>query len=169
MRKLVTLVLIAAAISMASLAHAASDEPNPVDPDRYTLHETADGWLRLERETGRVSLCRAKYGRWTCVPVPDASAAYEAEAKALEDERDRLKARVSDLEARLEAAGIDASKEPGNGAGNGTVTPKAERKEPLITPEEERELDRFMEFSERAMRRFFGMVKTLRREFDDRI
>ncbi|WP_321338572.1 hypothetical protein [Breoghania sp.] len=169
MRLIVTFFLASLAIAPIGPARAGPDESNSAAPDRYTLRETANGWLRLDRETGLVSLCRAKYGGWICAPVPDATQVYEAEAKALQEERDRLKARVSQLEARLEAAGGNAPGDTEANDPNETAPPKAAPAQPLITPEEERELDRFMAFSERAMRRFFGMVKMLRREFDDRI
>ncbi|MDJ0933457.1 hypothetical protein [Breoghania sp.] len=60
--------LLAAALLVPSASIA--DELSPVDSDRYTLHEMSEGWLRLDRKTGKVSLCRAKYGEWTCAPVP---------------------------------------------------------------------------------------------------
>lgn len=153
--RLPVLTVLAVLLTVPAMpAGAASPDAPEIDADRYTLHETAEGWLRLDRKTGTVSLCRAKYGRWTCVPVPDALASFEAETRALEADKRRLEARVEELEHQLQKAGQAPQKPP---------------QEPLLTPEDEREFDRFMDFSERALRRFFGMVKDLRRDFEDRI
>lgn len=141
------------------------------DPQRYTMSETADGFLRLDRNTGSVSLCKgSKAGegekpRWSCVPVPDAQIVLDREAEALERDNKRLTARVDELEQRLRDIARSAE----------TEFPKADKRKPgggkqdkpgELSPKEERQIDRFMDFSEHAMRRFFGFMKTLRDEYD---
>lgn len=153
--RLPVLTVLAVLLTLPAMpAGAASPDAPEIDSDRYTLQETAEGWLRLDRESGTLSLCRAKESRWTCAPVPDAIASFEAEIGALEADKRRLEARVEELERQLQKAGR---------------APQGPPREPLLTPKDEREFDRFMDFSERALRRFFGMVKDLRRDFEDRI
>jgi len=50
-------------------------------------------------------------------------------------------------------------------------TPEAGRREDggsSLSREDEEEIDRALDFTEKAMRRFFDLMKTLRDEFEDR-
>lgn len=158
------LILAVVTLAVAPLAAMAApgEPPAAIDRDRYVMHETADGWLRLDRRSGKISLCQAKYGKWTCAPVPDAALAYEAEARALEEDKRRLQARIRELEDRIgEIEQALRTPLPDGGPAKPSETPDA-------TSREDQEFERFMDFSERAMRRFFGLVKTLRQEFEER-
>lgn len=72
---------------------AAQDAPGsaPGAGERYEMRETDGGYMRLDRRTGTVSVCRRTNGGWTCTLAPD-------ERKALESEIARLQARVAELE-----------------------------------------------------------------------
>ncbi len=125
-----------------------------MDRDRYVLSDTGDGWLRLDRSNGRVSLCEETNGRVICLPVPDAATAYEMEIDRLLGENAALEARVAALEAEL--------------AERGPVTGDSPSKDDEKSlSESEQEFDQMMDLTERAMRRFFGMVRTLQDEFND--
>jgi hypothetical protein len=101
--------------------------------------------LKIDRRTGRVSLCEETDGRWACRLVADDRLAYEEEIARLESENGRLRERIAQLE----------------GAGGGADSP-----DPWISPEDERRLDEFLTFSDKAMRRLFGMVQDLKRDLD---
>ena len=49
------------------------------------------GALKLDRETGRVSLCAKRGTGFTCEAVPDTRDAYEAEIARLQAENDTLR------------------------------------------------------------------------------
>ncbi|AXS39666.1 hypothetical protein [Breoghania sp. L-A4] len=142
--------------------------PDGDDAQRYTMSETSDGFLRLDRKTGAVSLCKGSEDRWSCVPVPDAQVALDADIYALEQENERLIARVSELEARLRDIASSAETElPRSGEGGAENAPSTKpRKEPELTESEKRQIDKFVDFSEHAMRRFFGFMKTMREEYE---
>ncbi|MEP3275099.1 MAG: hypothetical protein ABJN26_12125 [Stappiaceae bacterium] len=123
--------------------------------DRFVLSDTGDGWLRLDRSNGRVSLCEETNGRVMCLPVPDAATAYELEIERLLGENAALEARVTELETKLAANGPKSGKQQSNGSQKSLT-------------ESEEEFDQMMNLTEKAMRRFFGMVRTLQDEFDDR-
>jgi hypothetical protein len=55
------------------------------------LEKVAEGYLRLDTATGRVSLCAAQAGIWRCAGVEDDMAALAAE-------NEQLKRRVEELE-----------------------------------------------------------------------
>lgn len=66
------------------------------DPSRFELERTESGFIRLDRETGAVSLCREAEGNLVCRMAADERAAYEKEL-------DLLGERMTVLEKRLDA------------------------------------------------------------------
>lgn len=61
------------------------------DATRFQLERSGDHFVRLDRQTGAMSLCTEKDGALVCRMAADERAAYE-------DELDRLSDRVSALE-----------------------------------------------------------------------
>lgn len=163
------LALMLAAVPAAAAGPdqpAGTEAPAAGGDDRYTMSETADGFLRLDRKTGVVSLCTGGEGRWSCVPVPDAQAALDQELKSLEDENRELAARVEQLEARLRDIAGSAESGLPQKDGEAPAKPGRQPDEDKLSESEQRQLDKFLDFSERAMRRFFGVMKTLRDEYE---
>lgn len=142
-----------------------------LDKDRYALSETSDGVLRLDRESGRVSECKQIDGSWRCVPVPDAELAFEMEIETLAKENARLLARNQELEAKILAIGRSAEEAMSDLNGKTlapkTEAPKSEERVEGLSTEDEKQIDRALDFTEKAMRRFFGLMRTLREEFDN--
>jgi hypothetical protein len=68
--------------------------PSPDQQNRFQLERTEHGVVRLDRQTGAMTLCRDENGALACRMQPDERAAYE-------DELDRLTKRVTALEERL--------------------------------------------------------------------
>lgn len=64
---------------------------------RFQMEKTESGFVRLDRETGAISVCREDAGELTCRMAADERAAYEKEL-------DLLAGRVTALEKRLDAA-----------------------------------------------------------------
>ncbi|EJZ22382.1 hypothetical protein NE852_02985 [Rhizobium sp. Pop5] len=80
------LVLTFGAVFLALAAAAA--EP---DASRFQLERSGDHFVRLDRQTGAMSICQDKDGALVCRMAADERAAYE-------DELDRLSQRVTKLE-----------------------------------------------------------------------
>lgn len=80
-------------LSLALPAYAFAQD---ADPSRFQLERTESGFIRLDRETGAVSLCREAEGNLVCRMAADERAAYEKEL-------DLLGERVTALEKRLDA------------------------------------------------------------------
>ncbi|WP_153771055.1 hypothetical protein [Labrenzia sp. CE80] len=145
---------------------------------RYALVPSDDDILRIDREAGSVSFCRKANDIWRCVPAPLAEEAYLAEIASLADEVDQLKARLRELEA--DGGGGDVSLGSGdtdsqNGATSPAITGEAPTasnadedagKDTPLSDEDEAQLEQMLNFSEKAMRRFFGLMKDLRDELD---
>lgn len=77
---------------------AAAAEP---DASRFQLERSGDHFVRLDRQTGAMSICQDKDGALVCRMAADERAAYE-------DELDRLSQRVTKLEqgGLVQRAGI---------------------------------------------------------------
>ncbi|MEP4032043.1 hypothetical protein [Roseibium polysiphoniae] len=143
---------------------------------RYALVPSGDDILRIDREAGSVSFCRKTNDIWRCVPAPLAEEAYLAEIASLADEVDELKARLRELEA---GAGDSPMGSVNPGAGKGATSPtitgeapgagnadEETAKDTPLSDEDEAQLEQMLNFSEKAMRRFFGLMKDLRDELD---
>lgn len=120
----VVLMLLAPAVQ----AQEASSE-------RYTLEKSEDGFVRLDRQTGAMALCKETDGSLTCRMAADERAAYDADLA-------RLEKRVEALEAKL---GSDTA-------------PKSD------DLPSDAEIDRSIGIMERFMRAFFGLVQEFRAE-----
>jgi len=164
--------LLMAGLAVAALAPFGTNAAGAVDfveTGRYAFVPVEGGALRLDKESGEVSRCAEEDGRMLCRLVADDRTAYE-------DEIGRLGERLARLETRLETL-----EKAGQGdQTTGTVvdpSPEAEqRAEPAPPTEappsaelerkEEAELDRFLALTDKVMRRFFGMVQDLKRDFE---
>jgi len=58
---------------------------------RYTLNNVADGFLRLDTQTGEVALCSQRAVGWACQAAPEDRAAFESEIARLRSENAALK------------------------------------------------------------------------------
>ena len=131
-------------IALALLIGAAPDADQAGGRYRMTPAE-GGAFLRLDTQTGAMSVCQRTDGRWACEAVPD-------ERRALETEIDRLKSEVKRLEELL------ALPDPGTPDGK-----RAQRSGPKLSLPSEEDLDRAMDYAQRMMRKF----KERMREFRD--
>lgn len=120
-----TLALTTCALLLPLSASAQQAQTN-----RFQLQRTETGIVRLDTETGAMTLCRDENGTLACRMQPDERAAYEQEL-------DRLAKRVTALEERLSNIPPDA-------------LPK--------TLPSDAEVDRSLSIMEKFMRRFMAIV-----------
>ena len=82
----------AAVASVCLLAPALADDAIPEnDGGRFTFSKVADGLLRLDSQTGEVSICSQRTVGWTCQAVPEDRAVLESEIARLRRENAALK------------------------------------------------------------------------------
>ncbi|CAG1014060.1 MAG: hypothetical protein F9K19_00125 [Rhizobiaceae bacterium] len=125
-------------ILLATLAF--TSVPASAEQDgRYRLEKTPDGYVRMDTQTGEMSLCEMRGGQLVCKLAAD-------ERSALQDEIDRLATRLSGVEERL--AKIENS--------------------PILKPENllptEEEFQRSLGLMEQFFRKFLGIVKEMDEE-----
>jgi hypothetical protein len=96
-------VMLRAAAAVVFLMLAANADAAE-SPGRYVLEKVQDGYLKLDTETGAVSLCAPKDGAWRCTGVPD-------DMFALTAENEKLKQRVEELEKSRFAATLPSDQD----------------------------------------------------------
>ncbi|WP_394690820.1 hypothetical protein [Hoeflea sp.] len=107
--------------------------------NRFTLEKTENGFVRMDTQTGEMSICAEQQGQLVCRLAADERRAFEESLSDLSD-------RVAVLEQRLE---IETPGEKSDGI------------------PDEAELNRALDAMNKMMRGFFGMVEDLRKEFDE--
>lgn len=108
------------------------------DTVRYSLEKTADGYVRMDKESGEMSVCKESDGQLVCRLAADERSAYESASAALSKRLDVLEQKVAALE--------------GGAAKSLNVLPSEE------------EFDKTLSMMERFFRRFMGVVKDLESE-----
>jgi len=129
-----TLALIALVLP-AGLAQAE-------DTTRYRLERTDDGYVRMDTETGAMSICKERGEQLVCRLAADAQSAFDDEAAALQKRIDALEDRVAALEKEL-------------GARVSSALPSDE------------EVDKTLGIMERFFRRFMDMVQDFEKQADE--
>jgi len=139
-RFLIGAVLIGAQLGLVGLSHAAQDQPAPdkSPPGRFAAVPTANGMMRLDSQTGAVSVCVNANGVPECRSGPD-------ERGALEGEIARLSRENAELRAQL------AGHRPAASANAPTA--------PLVTPPSEAEIDRAINIMEKFVQRMMRIIK----------
>lgn len=127
------------AVLIASLAVAAALPASAVaqETDRYTLERSGDGYVRMDRRTGEMSICSERSGQLVCKIAAD-------ERSAFQDEVDRLQERLAGLEKRV--AELETVRR---------IDPEA------LLPTDE-QFEKSLGYMERFFRRFMDIV----RDFD---
>lgn len=121
---------------------------------RYTLIETDEGVLRLDRERGTLTSCKAKNDAWDCKPVnaPDTETLDPNERQTiarLQQENKELRDQVKELESIQKIDPDKMFKHRGN--------------RNLKLPSDE-EIDEALSYMERLIRKFGGTIKRLKKE-----
>jgi len=127
---------LAACLALAPLV-AAPAHAN--DAERYRLEKSANGYVRMDTQTGAMSICEEKESQLVCRVAAD-------ERSAFQDEIDRLQDKVKNLDERV-----------------GKLENSLSQKLESSLPSEE-DFNRTMSYMERFLRSFMGIVKDMEKE-----
>jgi flagellar motility protein MotE (MotC chaperone) len=127
-------VLIPAALVSLVAASAFSEET-----DRYRLEKSANGYVRMDTQTGAMSICEERSGQLVCKMAADERAAFQDEVDRLQSSVKALDERVVKLENSLSA-----------------------RLESTLPSEED--FNKTMSYMERFLRGFMGIVKDMEKD-----
>lgn len=148
--------------AVAAPALAAGEEPG-----RYTMTPTEGGVIRLDRETGAMSICTGKEGEWSCKAMPDTEDAMKKRVERLEGEKRALEAekqlRNSPLGGPIAKAPATSEPPPGPGAPHAgdTVPPGPPGDLPVPT---EQDVDKLFDYVEGMVKKFKERIDRLERE-----
>ncbi len=109
------------------------------DTARYRLEKTADGYVRMDTQTGAMSKCAEQEGQLVCRMAADERTAFQDEIDRLQTSLKALDERVVKLENSLAA-----------------------RLESQLPSEEE--FNQTMSYMERFFRSFLGIVKDMEKD-----
>ncbi len=130
---------------------------------RYEIKEQGDGFVRLDKQTGEMSICSVSGKNLSCRVGAEEREAYENELSLL---RERIEA----VEKQMMAFSNDApagAKKQDRITGIVPGTPEPVPPSPDSTLEEtQKELDRAMDFATKAMRKFFDAIRDMRLEME---
>jgi hypothetical protein len=132
------------ALAGAATAAMAQSTLPAGSPGRFTMHPADGGVLRLDTQTGVLSMCRQAPSGWSCSMMPDDRATVTDEIERLKAENTELRSAVKRLE---DMAGLpnDPASKPKSTAGLPT----------------EEELDKAMSYVQRMLKKFKDKIKEL--------
>lgn len=130
-----------AIIAPAFLLTMAPSMAQAQDAERYTLEKSGQGFVRMDKTTGEMSICEERSGQLVCKLAADERSAFQDEIDRLEGNVKALDERVAKLESGLSAK-LDQA---------------------LPTDEQ---IDRTVDTMQRFLRGFMGIVKELENEAD---
>lgn len=107
----VSVLLLAAAWPASAYAEAKIITLHDADA-RYTFRDVEEGYLRLDRQTGEVSLCAPDALGWSCRPLAENHRDYDQEISRLQSEITDLKEALREQTAKLSATAAAASPTP---------------------------------------------------------
>lgn len=104
--------------------------------ERYRLEKSENGYVRMDTETGAMSICEERSGQLVCKLAADERDAYQDQIEHLQSGLKALERRVAVLESKIPVQ---------------------------VLPSEE-EFEKGMGYMERFFRRFMGIVKDMEKE-----
>ncbi|GJM03636.1 MAG: hypothetical protein DHS20C08_21370 [Rhodomicrobium sp.] len=126
---------------------------------RYTLLETKEGVLRLDKRNGNLDTCSKNQDKWECKPIDSGNEAYKPPSEEMDAESgDTISAlRLKNLKLKQRIADLEAKQTPGD------LSEDETQKKALKLPSEE-EVDEAISYMEKMIRKFRGAMKRLHKE-----
>lgn len=130
---------------------------------RFTMTPTDGGFVRLDTQSGAMSLCAGKDGEWSCRAMPDDQKALQDRIARLEDENRALKEENRRLEDVL---GLNADKPKADG---GPLDAPKDGGPPVPPPQKlplpsEKDVDKAFDYVEGLLKKFRERLKKLEQD-----
>jgi hypothetical protein len=148
---------------------AASAQSTPdTENGRYALSPIADGVIRLDTRSGKVSTCLNTGTGWACYAVPDERAALDEEIGRLQADNEKLKAQLAAREPTVSGKIDDALPKTDSLKKPEPKVAEGERKIEIPLPSD-RDMDRVISFLEQAWRRLVEMANRVQKDVTGKI
>ena len=122
---------------------------------RYEMRQNEDGYIRLDTQTGDMSICHRKNAGWTCEVIPDDRTVLETEIQRLDEENKLLRKSLTDS--------VENEAAPESQNGDDRVVIELPTREEIL-----KGVDHAEEFLDEVMERFQEMIKAMKKEIDER-
>lgn len=147
-----TLAASAVCVALSAPAFAEGEMPDS-EHGRYTFNKVAEGFLRLDTQTGQVSVCSQRAVGFACQVVPD-------DRTVLESEIARLRAENAALKKEMLAHGLALP-----GAGGATLESAGTRDSDItIRLPDNSEIDRVVAYAGQLWHRFVEAIARAQRQ-----
>ena len=147
-----TLAASAVCVALSAPSFAESEMPDS-EHGRYTFNKVAEGFLRLDTQTGQVSVCSQRAVGFACQAVPD-------DRTVLENEIARLRAENAALKKEMLAHGLALP-----GAGGATPESAGARDNDItIRLPDNSEIDRVVAYAGQLWHRFVEAIARAQRQ-----
>lgn len=140
-------LIVATACCLLPVASARAAPPEAERQGRFIMQPVEGGFLRMDTETGAMSMCARKDGAFACAPVADERAAAR-EGERLAGENQQLRAEIRRLEEML-------------GLGDKPQGERHARRQPRFELPSEEDVDKAIGYIERMMKKFRDKLKDL--------
>lgn len=157
MSKIIIIRGVALALAIGLTVPAAAQSKSFLG--RYTMYKAEDGFIRLDTQTGEVSLCQKAAATWNCAPMGDDEQKLKNRIAELRDRNTALEAEVRSLKSAL------ASRDGAQPDDRYSERPDADGGPPggrqqFRLPTEE-EVDKALDYFERMLRKFQDRLQRL--------
>ncbi|MEM1372392.1 MAG: hypothetical protein AAGG72_09235 [Pseudomonadota bacterium] len=156
-----------AALALGALLCVAAASPSLAAPDgaasdRFSMAPVEGGFIRLDKQTGDMAICRETGSKWACSPMGSSDEQATKELERLKAENADLQAEVRRMEQVFGLDGRSASgNEPGEGAPNpGPLAGGPPGGLPKFDLPSEKDVDSAVDYLE-------GMIRKFRERFED--
>lgn len=146
---------LATALALTAIVLPAASSLADERPGRYSMSPTEGGFLRLDTETGAVSMCSKKAEQWACEPLKDGQSALASEVDKLKVENKALKDEIKRME---EVFALGGGK-PGD-----TEGPRDARPGGKLDLPSEKDVDKAFDYLESMMKKFKERLKRLEQQ-----
>lgn len=123
---------------------------------RYQMTPIEGGFMRLDTETGAVSICKNTAGKVTCEMAEDSATRYSGEIDDLKKKNDQLQAEVKRLEQHF---GLGPEKK----GGPNDLEPPVPPGQNLKIPQKE-DVDKMFDYIEGMLNKFRERLRRLEKE-----
>lgn len=131
-------------------------DPVSAAEGRYQMTPIDGGFMRLDTETGAVSVCKTQTDKAVCELAEDGSARYSKEIDSLKQENEKLQSQVDRLEQHF-GLGPEPT-QPGN-----DLEPPVPPSPGLKVPQKE-DVDKMFDYIEGMLNKFRERLKRLEKE-----
>ncbi|MCH9765194.1 MAG: hypothetical protein K0U34_04275, partial [Alphaproteobacteria bacterium] len=151
------LTVIALTAVAIALVTAVLQGPSAMAADaengRYAMTPSEGGFLRLDKQTGAVSLCKNTAGKVVCDLAEDSHSKYAAQIESLKKENQKLRAEVDRLEQHF---GLS----PDNKGKPNDLAPPVPPSSAFKVPREE-DVDQMFDYVEGMLKKFRERIRKL--------